>query len=64
MCISDTCHCILELLRTPSRVVAYNIANVQNIHWIAYSLKVLWYGSMEWNIEENFGRKLPVLNME
>ena len=45
---------------------------------IASSLKFLWYGSMEWNMEENFsmewnifsmewkwnGRKLPVWNMK
>ena len=30
------------------------IVQVQNIPWIASSLKVLWYGSIEWNIEENF----------
>ena len=43
-----------------------------------FSLKVLWYESMEWNVEENFskewnmerrflvwnGRKLPVRNMK
>ena len=26
----------------------------QNIRYIASSLKFLWYGSMEWNMEENF----------
>ena len=45
---------------------------------IASSLEFLWYGSMEWNMEENFsvewkifsmewkwnGRKLPAGNME
>ena len=78
MCIQDTGSCIFVLLRAPSRVVAYKIAKVQNIHCIASSLKVLWYGSMEWNVEENFsmewkifsiewkwnGRKLPEWNME
>ena len=41
---------IFVLLRAPSRVVAYNVAkmqNIQNIRCIASSLKVLWYGSME-----------------
>ena len=63
--------CILVLLCARSRVVAYNIAKVQNIPCFASTLKVLWYGSMEWNMEENFsmewkwnGRKLPVWNME
>ena len=45
---------IFVLLRASSRVVAYNVAKVQNISCIASSLKVLWYGSMEWNMEENF----------
>ena len=35
---------------------------------IASSLKVLWYGSMEWNMEENFGMewnmKWKILSME
>ena len=35
-------------------MVAYNIAKVQNIRRITSSLKVLWYGSMAWNMEENF----------
>ena len=34
-------------------MVAYNIAKVQNIRCIASSLKVLWCGSIEWNMEEN-----------
>ena len=37
--------------------VAYNIAKgakQQNILCIDSSLKFLWYGSMEWNMEENF----------
>ena len=29
-------------------------AKQQNIRCIASSLKFLWYGSMEWNMEENF----------
>ena len=32
--------------------LAYNIAKVQN-SCIAFSLKVFWYGSMEWNVKEN-----------
>ena len=69
----------LSVVGAPSRMVAYNIAKVQSnkiyIRCIASSLKFLWYGSMEWNMEENFsmewnmewkwkGRKLPVWNME
>ena len=30
------------------------IAKVQIIRYVASSLKVLWYGSMDWNMEENF----------
>ena len=53
-------------------------AKQKNIRCVASSLKFLSYGSMEWNIEENFSmewkifgmewkwneRKLPVWNME
>ena len=49
----DTSRCTFVLLRAPSREIAYNIAKVQNIRCIASNLKVLWYGSMEWNMEEN-----------
>ena len=55
----------------------YKGAKQQNIRCIASSLKFVWYGSMEWNMEENFsmewkifgmewkwnGRKLPVWNI-
>ena len=70
----------LTIVGAPSRAVAYNIAKQQNIRCISSSLKFPWYGSMEWNMEENFsmewkifstgmewkwnGRKLPVWNME
>ena len=54
MCVPDLGLCIFGLLCAPSQVVAYNIAKVQNIRCIAFSLKVLWYGSMEWNMEKNF----------
>ena len=76
MCIPDACRCIFVLLHAPLRVVAFNIANMQNIRCIASILKILWYGSMEWNMEEIFsmewngrflvwnGRKLLVWNME
>ena len=33
---------------------AYNSAKQQNIRCIASALKFLLYGSMEWNMEENF----------
>ena len=66
------------MLRAPSLVVAYNIAKMQIMRRIASCLKVLWYGTMEWKMKENFsmeskifsmewkwnGRKLPVWNME
>ena len=79
MCIpADTGRCIFVLLCAPLQVVAYNNAKMQNIHCIASSLKVFWYRSMEWNMEENCsmewkifglewkwnGRKLPVWNIE
>ena len=32
-------------------------AKQQNIRCIASSLKFLWYGSMEWNMKENFSMK-------
>ena len=50
------------------RVVAYNIAKVQNIRCIVSTLKVLSYGSMEWNMEENFSMQWnmewKILSME
>ena len=48
----------LSIVGAPSRAVAYNIAKVQSkkytVRCIASSLKFLWYGSMKWNLEENF----------
>ena len=44
----------LSIVGAPSRAVAYNSANQQIIRCIASTLKFLWYGSMEWNMEENF----------
>ena len=53
-----------------------NVAKVQCKLRVASGLNLVWYGSMEWNMEENFsmewnGRfllwneiKLPVWNME
>ena len=43
-----------SIVGAPSRAVAYNIAKQQNIRCIASSLKFLWCGSMECNMEENF----------
>ena len=48
MCIPDTGGCIFVLIRASSRVVAYNFAKIQDIRCIASSLKVLWYGNLEW----------------
>ena len=56
----------------------HNVAKVQCKLRIASGLNLPWYGSMEWNLEENFstewkifsmkwkwnGRKLPVRNIE
>ena len=48
----------LSIVDAPSRAVAYNIAKMQlkqqNTRCMASTLKFLWYGRMEWNIEENF----------
>ena len=33
---------------------------MQNILCIASILKILWYGSMEWNMEENFSMEWSV----
>ena len=54
ICIPDIGCCIFVLLRAPSLVVAYNIAKKQNICCNVSGPKFLWYGSMEWNVEENF----------
>ena len=52
------------MLRAPSRVVAYNIAKVQIVRCGAFSVEVLWHGSMEWRFSAWNGRKLPVWNRE
>ena len=46
----------LCILCAPLLVVAYNTAKVQNIRCIASSQRsfLVGYGSMEWNMEENF----------
>ena len=54
LCISDTGRCIFVTLSALPRLVAYNIAKVQIMRRVASGLKVLWYGSMEWNVEEYF----------
>ena len=64
LCILDTGCCICVLLRAPSRVVTCNVAKLQNIRCIASSRKVLWYGSMEWNMEENFSMEWKIFSME
>ena len=64
ICIPDTGCCIFVLLRAPSLVVAYNIAKKQNIRCNVSSPKFLWYGSMEWNMEENFSMEWKIFSME
>ena len=64
MCIPDTCNCIFVLLHAPLRVVAYNVAKVQNICCIAFDLKILWYGSMAWNMEGNFSMEWKIFGIE
>ena len=64
----DTRRCIFVLIRASSRVVANNFAKVQNIPWIASTLKVLWGESIKWNMEENFSMEWnmewKIFNME
>ena len=59
----------LSIVGAPSRAVAHNTAKLkgakqQNIRCIASSLKFLWYGSMEWNMEENFSMEWKIFSME
>ena len=56
ICIPDIGRCILVLFRlfTSGCLQHCKGAKQQNIRCIASSLKFLWYGSMEWNMEENF----------
>ena len=58
----------LSIVDAPSRAVAYNIAKVQSnkiyTRCIASSLKFLWYGSMEWNMEKNFSMEWKIFGME
>ena len=66
MCIPHTGCCIVVLLRAPMplRVVAYNIAKMQKISCIASSLKVFWYGSIEWKTGGNFSMEWKIFSME
>ena len=52
----ETGRCILALLAQFTSGCLQHCKGVkqQNIRCIASSLKFLWYGSMEWNMEENF----------
>ena len=58
----------LSIVGVPSRAVAYNISKVQSnkiyIRCIASSIKFLWYGSMEWNMEEYFSMEWKIFGME
>ena len=57
-----------SIVGAPLRTVAYNIAKVQSnkicIRCIAFSLKFLWDGSMEWNMEENFSMERKIFGMK
>ena len=46
---------VTYVLKWPTRKETHGIAKVQMMRWIASSLNEPWYGSMEWNMEENFG---------
>ena len=78
--ITNTSCCIFSIVDASSRAVAYNIAKYKAAKYTlhCFQSKLLWYRSMEWNMEENFsmewkifsmewkwnGRKLPVWNMK
>ena len=53
----------MVLLLAPFRVVVYNITKVQNIRCIASSQKILWYKSMEWNVQENFSMEWKIFSI-
>ena len=59
---------IFAVLRAPSRATScedtLNMAKVKIMHCFAFSLKVSWYESMEWNMEENFSMKWKIFIME
>ena len=57
ICIPDTGCCIWELFAHLHERLLTTLQRCKatNIRCIASSLKFLWYGSMEWNMEENFG---------
>ena len=55
------------LLRATTRKGALNIANVQCTLCVAFGLNLPWYGSIEWNMEENFSlewKKIASLEYE
>ena len=58
----------LSFVGARSRAAACNIAKVQSnkiyLRCIASSLKFLCYGSMEWNVEENFSMEWKIFGME
>ena len=62
ICIPSTGRCILvllahlheRLLTTLQRTKVQSNKIYKYIRCIASSLKIFWYGSMEWNMEENF----------
>ena len=52
------------MLRAPSGVRRLQIAKLQIIRCVASSLKVLWYGSMKWNMEKIFSTQWKIFSME
>ena len=56
ICIPDTGRCVLVLLAHLHERLLTTLQRCKpkNIRCIASSLKFLWYGNMEWNMEENF----------
>ena len=44
-------------------IVRSNITKVQMKRCVATSLKVFWYGSIEWNMEENLSMEWKIFGM-
>ena len=59
--------CVVRLC-LPSRATtckgSINVAKVQHKLPVASGLYLAWYGSMEWNMEENFSMEWKIFSME
>ena len=55
--------CCLSLRVTTGKGML-NVAKVQYKLRVASGLNLPWYGSMEWNMEDNFSMELKIFSME